>query len=81
MVRSGIKCSDNIVDTFNKQKIRKTADYVLYKLSDDQKTIEVDQQAKGDWNSFVSTLTPDKCRYASVDFPYNNKSKLIFVAW
>ena len=69
-------------------KIRNKYGYIIYKISDDKKFIEID--CTGDkgasFEEFKSKLPDGDCRYGVLDVEINTKSgattnKLIFVAW
>ena len=69
-------------------KIRSKYGYIIYKISDDKKFIEI--ECKGEkgasFDEFVSKMPDGDCRYGVLDVEINTKSgattnKLIFVAW
>ena len=69
-------------------KIRSEYAYIIFKITDDKKFIEI--EAKGEkgasFEEFCSKLPEGDCRYAVLDVPITTKSgaetnKLIFVAW
>ena len=69
-------------------KIRSKYGYIIYKISDDKKYIEI--ECKGEkgasFEEFTSKLPDGDCRYGVLDVEINTKSgattnKLIFVAW
>jgi cofilin len=73
---------------FNEMKIRSAYRYIIFKITDDKKSIVI--ECKGDKNAtfdeFKSKLPDGDCRYAVLDVEIATKSgatanKLIFVAW
>jgi len=69
-------------------KIRKSYSYIIYKISDDKKYIQI--ECKGEpgasFAEFCSKLPDGDCRYGILDVPISTKSgaeanKLIFVCW
>ena len=69
-------------------KIRSKYGYIIYKISDDKKYIEI--ECKGEkgasFADFSSKLPDDECRYAVLDVEITTSSgaatnKLIFIAW
>merc|ERR1719460_1926493 len=62
--------------------------YIIYKITDDKKSIEIEKEAPSSetYDDFKASFPADMPRYAVVDFPYTNsdgveKADLIFVAW
>ena len=62
--------------------------YIIFKITDDKKFIEVEAKGAKDasFDDFCKTLPDGDCRYAVLDVEINTKSgattnKLIFVAW
>lgn len=81
MSRSGVGLGPDCVSTFEELKLKKTYSYIIYKLSDDRKTIIVDKKDKTDtavgekspqsaYEDFVGALPDADCRYAVFDFYY-----------
>ena len=69
-------------------KIRSEYKYIVFKITDDKKSIVIEHKgAKGaDFAEFTSKLPDGDCRYSVLDVEINTKSgatanKLIFVAW
>ncbi|RPB26243.1 hypothetical protein L211DRAFT_901073, partial [Terfezia boudieri ATCC MYA-4762] len=74
------------VSTFDELKLKKTYSYIIYKLSDDRKTIIVDEKKTNivddkktaivdesselTYGKFVDKLPEADCRYAVFDFHY-----------
>ncbi|KAF8468279.1 hypothetical protein BDZ91DRAFT_656526 [Kalaharituber pfeilii] len=62
--------------------------YIIYKLSDDKRNIEVEAtSSESDYDSFLSALPENDCRYAVYDFSYEldggegKRNKLVFFSW
>lgn len=88
MSRSGVGLAQNCVPTFEELKLGKRLKYVIYKVSDDKKSIEVEKQSSdADYSSFVDTLPSNECRFAVYDFEYElsaaegKRRKICFIAW
>ena len=70
-------------------KLRKTDRWIVYKLSDDERSIEIDQRGgrDGTFDDFLARLPRDQCRYAVVALTVTTKSgatdphRLLFVSW
>ena len=85
---SGVQCNPECLAEFDKMKIRSEYSYIVFKITDDKKFIEIEHKgAKGaDFAEFCSKLPEADCRYAVLDVEINTKAgatanKLIFVAW
>ncbi|KAF9950056.1 cofilin [Mortierella alpina] len=83
---SGIAVNSECIDVFQSLKIGKKVKYIIYKLSDDKKSIVVEKQsAAGSYDEFTSDLPSDDCRYAVFDFEYKvadgDRNKIVFYAW
>merc|ERR1719450_1380007 len=85
---SGVQVQPDCTSEFNEMKIRNTYKFIIFKISDDKKFIEI--ECKGDkgasFADFTSKLPDNDCRYAVLDVEIATKSgattnKLIFVAW
>lgn len=82
MSQSGVSLHPDCVTAFNELKLGKDSKYIIYKLSDDDKEIVVEEKSsEPDWEVFRKTLvnakTKDKRgnegigpRYAVYDFEY-----------
>ncbi|KAI5841921.1 hypothetical protein DFP73DRAFT_574148 [Morchella snyderi] len=73
---------------FEELKLGKKVKYIIYKLSDDKKCIEVEKHSEStDYDSFIGDLPENECRYAIYDFEYEleagegTRNKLCFYAW
>lgn len=70
-------------------KLRKKYRYIIYRLSDDNRTIIVEKAAEkeADYDDFLTNLPDVDCRYAIYDFEYQKaadegvRSKICFVVW
>lgn len=69
-------------------KLKKSFRYIIYKLSDDHKTITVAKAVEnGDYDQFVAELPANECRYAVYDFEYQisetegQRNKICFYVW
>lgn len=59
------------VKTFEELKLGKKIKCIIYKLSSDNKSIEVEQTStEADYEVFISKLPETECRYAVYDFEY-----------
>jgi len=89
MSRSGVGLSKDCVPTFDELKLGKgKIKYIIYKLSDDKSTIEVAETGdSADYETFISKLPENDCRYAVYDFEYElqsgegKRSKICFYTW
>ncbi|KAF9547811.1 cofilin [Mortierella hygrophila] len=87
MATSGVKALPICVDTFQELKLGKTLKYIIYKISDDLKSIEVVKQSEdADYDNFLKELPEDDCRWAVYDFAYKtpdggDRNKIIFFSW
>ncbi|VVT53577.1 uncharacterized protein SAPINGB_P003644 [Magnusiomyces paraingens] len=89
MSRSGVVVADEAIEAFNELKQAKSkVKYVIYKLSENLKSIVVDKKSSDtQYDDFVNDLPEDDCRYAVYDFEYETQSgegirnKLIFISW
>ncbi|KAF8426700.1 cofilin [Tirmania nivea] len=87
MSRSGVGLGPDCVTTFEELKLKKTYSFIIYKLSDDKKTIEVDMKGELNYEDFTGKLPENDCRYAVFDFHYEidategKRNKILFVSW
>lgn len=59
------------VPAFEELKLGKKVKYIIYKLSDDKKHIEVEKSSlEGDYDKFIADLPENECRYAIYDFEF-----------
>merc|ERR1711935_1178166 len=85
---SGVQCEAACKEEFEKMKIRSEYAFIIFKITDDKKSIVIEEKgAKGaDFAEFTSKLPDAGCRYAVLDVEINTKAgattnKLIFIAW
>jgi cofilin len=89
---SGVHVKDECKDAFNEIKLKKNMKYIIYRLSDDLKFIEVAKRAEADatYEDFVEDLkqaeNAKQCRYAIFDAKYqkvgsHEHQKLFFLLW
>jgi cofilin len=85
---TGVQIDSQLISEFNEFKMSSKHRFMLFKVSDDKKSIILD--TKGDINrtyaDFVSALPQNDCRYGVVNFEYNQgadgkRSKIVFVNW
>ncbi|RPA99526.1 cofilin [Choiromyces venosus 120613-1] len=94
MSRSGVTLAQDIISSYQEFKLGKKHAYVLYKLSEDNKVIEVEKKVlkddkpnpKDQYEEFIAALPEKQCRYAIYDFTYDlpgegTRDKIIFFAW
>jgi cofilin len=84
MVKSGVLCTDEVVNAFLDQKLKHTKRYLMFKITDDKKFIVLEDSGDCEWNDFALLLPKEECRYATFDFRYDQggpKEKLVFVTW
>ena len=60
--------------------------YIIFKITDDKKFIEIETKGTGDFEEFKTKLPDNDCRYGVLDVEISTKSgattsKLIFIAW
>jgi len=88
-MNSGIKVNTNCAHEFEKMKMQKSYRYIIFKISDDLKEIEVEECAPRDatYEDMRSTLVDQtECRYAACDLEFEGasgqaRSKLAFITW
>lgn len=91
---SGIEVKDECTAAFEEIKLKHTLAYVVYKISDDKKSIEVEdkvemtEEYKGmqGYKNFVDKLDNKTPRYYVYSFCYTLKEggerdKLVFIPW
>merc|ERR1712113_193468 len=85
---SGVLCADECITAFNAMKLRQESKYIIFKISDDKKSIII--ESKGDksasFEDFTKSLEDNTCRYCMLDVEIETKSgattnKLVFVSW
>jgi len=85
---SGVAVSDECVSKYQDLKLGKSLRYVLFKLSEDLKEVQVDKTAPSGapYEEFLESLPPNDCRYGVYDFEYTaedggQRNKIVFVLW
>mmetsp|Transcript_29223 Transcript_29223/g.72921 ORF Transcript_29223/g.72921 Transcript_29223/m.72921 type:complete len:139 (-) Transcript_29223:510-926(-) len=85
---SGVQATEECLTVFEQMKLRSQYSYIIFKITDDKKYIEIETTGeKGEsFESFTSKLPEGDCRYAVLDVEIQTKSgattnKLIFIAW
>ncbi|KAI7877482.1 hypothetical protein K492DRAFT_165987 [Lichtheimia hyalospora FSU 10163] len=84
---SGVAVNDECIELYEEFKLRKTLKYIIFKVSDDAKEIQVEKSAEqGDYEAFLENLPADEPRYAVYDFDYEKpgegqRSKITFYSW
>jgi len=88
MSRSGVGLAAECVPAFEELKLGKKSKYIIYKLSDDKKSIVVEKTSENvDYDTFLAELPENDCRYAIYDFEYElgagegKRSKICFYTW
>lgn len=90
MSRSGVGLDKDCVPAFEDLKLGrdKSLKYIIFKLSDDKKSIVVEKKgSESDYDSFLGDLPEKDCRYAVYDFEYElltgegKRQKLCFYTW
>ncbi|KAK3578705.1 hypothetical protein CHS0354_008563 [Potamilus streckersoni] len=88
---SGVTVMDECIDAFNEIKMGHQWQFIIYRLSDDLKSIVVEEKGprRTSYDTFVERLreaeAKKQCRYAVFDVNYvqndMEKKKLVFFAW
>ena len=84
---TGVKVTDECINVYQDLKLKKKYKYIVYKLTADNTTIEVERTAEcSDYDEFVSALPVDDCRYAVYDFAWDTngeglRNKICFYTW
>ncbi|CAO3680054.1 unnamed protein product [Umbelopsis ramanniana] len=84
---SGVAVNEKCLEVFQELKLRHKYKFIIFKLSDDNREIIVENAAEtGEYDTFVSQLPEDEPRYAIYDFEYEKpgeglRSKIVFYAW
>mmetsp|Transcript_23757 Transcript_23757/g.63662 ORF Transcript_23757/g.63662 Transcript_23757/m.63662 type:complete len:139 (-) Transcript_23757:176-592(-) len=85
---SGVQVNADCLSEFESMKIRSSYEYLIFKITDDKKFIELEKKGEkgASFEDFKACLPDNDCRYAVLDVEVNTKSgatthKLIFVAW
>ncbi|GEM11022.1 cofilin [Rhodotorula toruloides] len=83
---SGVSVNQSCLETYQTLKLGKKLKYIVFKLSDDNKEIQVEKSSESaSYDDFVGDLPPNSPRYAVYDFEYEKgegkRNKLCFYAW
>ncbi|XP_019734411.1 cofilin-2-like [Hippocampus comes] len=89
---SGVKVDGAIPILFNSMKFKNTPKVAFFRISDDGKSIIVDEDRqimpceKDPYGAFIKMLPSDDCRYIVFDVAYGtkesgDKTQLLFIAW
>jgi len=90
MSRSGVGLKPDCVPTFDELKLGKNRKmkYIIYKLSPDNRLIEVEKTGADEgYDKFIEALPEKECRYAVYDFDFElaegegKRNKLCFYTW
>ncbi|MFJ9643034.1 actin-binding ADF family protein [Streptomyces sp. NPDC101206] len=82
-----IRVTDECVQAFTELKFGKKHKYVIYAVSADRKEITVETTSTDTtYDTFVSALPENACRYAVYDFEYKKenegtRNKIVFFFW
>ncbi|KAF9382101.1 cofilin [Podila verticillata] len=84
---SGVTVQPKCLETFQELKLKKSHKYIIYKISDDLKSIEIEKSADASatYDNFLSDLPAEDCRYAIYDFDFTSpegpRNKIVFFTW
>jgi hypothetical protein len=83
---SGVETSPEVLTEYLGVKTRRTARYIIFKISNDMKSIIVDKKVSDDsYETFLGDLPETECRWAVYDFEYESgdgkRNKLVFYSW
>lgn len=83
---SGVTVNESCLEAFQELKLRKKYKFIIFKLSDDNKEIVIeDAVEKSDYQTFIDTLQERPPRYAVYDFEYEKgegeRHKIVFYSW
>uniref|UniRef100_A0A7S0HIW0 ADF-H domain-containing protein n=1 Tax=Phaeocystis antarctica TaxID=33657 RepID=A0A7S0HIW0_9EUKA len=85
---SGVQVMPDCLTEFESMKIRSAYKFMIFKITDDKKHIEIEHKGEkgASFEDFTKLLPVEDCRYAVLDVEITTKSgatanKLIFVAW
>jgi len=89
MAQSGVIVNDDCVTSFNDIKLKHDKKFIIFKISDDSKRIEIESTGDKDktFDEFTTILKGlNEPRYAVIDFYYTTEDgrpqeKLCFVFW
>ncbi|KAI1317595.1 cofilin [Mortierella claussenii] len=83
---SGVTADQTCLEAFQELKLRKKLKYIIYKLSDNNSEIVVEEKAEtATYDEFLEKLPKDDCRWAVYDFdfstPDGERNKIVFYSW
>ncbi|KAF9173747.1 cofilin [Mortierella sp. AD010] len=83
---SGVQADPDCVASFQELKLGKKVKFIIFKLSDDNKSIVVEKKAEtATYDEFLEHLPQDQCRWAVYDFDYKtpegDRNKIVFYTW
>lgn len=84
---SEISVSDQCLKEYQKLKLRKKYKYIIYKLSENYKSIIVDKtQEHSTYDDFIDQLPAEAPRYAVYNFDCeksgeDQRSRIVFLSW
>jgi cofilin len=85
---SGVGVDDEVVQKFNDLKLKHSHQYLVYKMSDDFKSIVVEKcgASGAPYNEFKSSLPAQDCRYGVFDLSFElpdggKRNKIVFILW
>lgn len=79
--------SDAVVEAFQDLKLKKKYKFIIFKISDDAKQIDVEKTVESaNYDDFIAALPTDGCRYCVYDFQYETagegtRNKILFYTW
>ncbi|KAG0018222.1 cofilin [Entomortierella chlamydospora] len=83
---SGVQADPDCVASFQELKLGKKVKFIIFKLSDDNKSIIVERKAEtATYDEFLKHLPKNDCRWAVYDFDYKtpegDRNKIVFYTW
>ena len=86
---NGVAAAPECFTAYEEMKMRKTDKFIVFKLSDDLRQIEVEKRGGSDasFEDFVAAMPPGECRYVVLSLSVTTKSgatdphRLLFVSW
>ncbi|KAG0018223.1 cofilin [Entomortierella chlamydospora] len=82
----GVQVTPDCVNAFQELKLAKKIKYIIYKISNDGKSIIVETKSKvTTYDEFLKHLPKSDCRWAVYDFDYKtsggDRNKIVFYTW
>jgi len=85
---TGVKLNDSCIGTFNDFKLRKTHQYLIFKLNDTFTEVVLEKAGENGapYDEFIKQLPDNDCRYAVISISYStpaegDRSKIVFFLW